>query len=136
MVTAAIVRSSIFRFAVTGAIGFAIDGGMMTALHSVVGWSPILARFVSFPVALTVTWYINRVWSFARGRDIDAVRQYGTYASIQLVGALLNLAVFSGLIAMEGAFAAWPIVPLGVASIFAMFFNYYAARRFAYRSRP
>ncbi len=51
---------SLLRFGVVGAIGFAVDGGVMQLLTSAAGVSPLIARAVSFPLALSVTWALNR----------------------------------------------------------------------------
>lgn len=60
------MSSSLVMYIVVGAIGFVIDGGIMTALHGVLTWSPMAARGVSFPVAVSATWMLNRHWTFGR----------------------------------------------------------------------
>jgi putative flippase GtrA len=58
------IKREAFRFGAIGGIGFVIDGGILTALHSVWGVGLIPARLVSFSVAVTATWALNRRYTF------------------------------------------------------------------------
>ncbi len=63
-------------FAVVGAVGFLVDAGVLTALVNGLGANPYAARAVSFPAAVTATWWLNRRWTFAPagiGTDRPAV---------------------------------------------------------------
>lgn len=122
------------RFVLVGAIGFLIDGGIMTFLHSVFDIGLLQARLVSFSVAVTVTWYLNRQHTFADSKDARAMDQWGRYAIVNTVGALLNLGIFLWLVYRFTFFADWPIVPLAIAATVALVFNFFASRRLAFRT--
>ena len=62
------------RFLIVGTVGFAIDGGLLYLLVRT-DVDPYLARGLSFPPAVTATWYLNRVWTFAARQG--AVRRRG-----------------------------------------------------------
>lgn len=93
---------SLLRFGVVGATGFAVDAGAMQLLASLAGLSPLAARAVSFPLALTVTWALNRAWTFETGRSRSPAAQYPRYVAVQVAGFLLNYAVFAALVLMHG----------------------------------
>ncbi|HEX3847007.1 MAG TPA: GtrA family protein [Steroidobacteraceae bacterium] len=100
----------IARFIVVGGLGFAIDGGLLYTLVSR-GADPYLARAISFPPAVTATWYLNRVWTFA-ARSQAPRSQYLRYLAVQGAGALGNYAVYALILAFvrhtaERAFAAF-----------------------------
>lgn len=120
-------------FVAVGAIGFAIDASILTALVSGLGWSSYAARAVSFPLAITVTWLCNRGWVF--GRTNNARREYGAWILTQIVGATINLGGFALLLAAFPILERAPVVALMGGGILALLFNYVAARRWVFVSR-
>lgn len=124
--------TEILRFGVVGTIGFLVDAAVLTLLTSVFAWTPALARAVSFPLALSVTWLTNRCWTFAHGRSKPAGRQYLQYAAIQFMGTTLNLSIYLVLISISDMMRDYPALALAVASTAAMFVNYSLSRRFAF----
>lgn len=129
----------ICRFAMVGGIGFAVDGGVLTYLANQEGFDVYLSRGVSFPSATLVTWALNRSFTFRLGKTKttarERIREYARYFLVQSVGALINLAVFAGLLFGYPEFERNPIVPLATGSIVAMFFNFASSKSFAFRRR-
>ena len=123
-----------WRFGAIGIIGFAVDAGVLTWLVNLNGWGLYESRVVSFGLAVTVTWYLNRRFTFAARAGSDRGREYGRYFGVQTVGALINLGVYVAIVAAVSAVAAYPVVPLAVGSGVAMVFNFLAARHFAFAS--
>ncbi len=121
------------RFVVVGAIGFFVDGGILTVLHSIFDFSLLHARLVSFSGAVTMTWYLNRQHTFADSKDAHAVHEWGRYAVVNSIGATLNLGIFLWLVYRFDALAGWPIVPLAIAASIALIFNFFASRHLAFR---
>ena len=121
------------RFIVVGAIGFVVDGGILTLLHSLYDFILLHARLVSFAAAVTVTWYLNRQHTFGAGKDEQAIHEWSRYAVVNGVGALLNLGLFLWLVYHFRVLATWPIVPLAMAASVALVFNFFASRHLAFR---
>jgi putative flippase GtrA len=122
-------------FVAVGALGFAIDASILTALVTVFGWSNYSARAISFAAAVTATWLCNRRWVFER--TPDARREYGTYLLTQIIGASINLGGFALLIEIFPALARMPVLPLAGGGILALLFNFFAARRWVFATpRP
>src|SRR5689334_11595288 len=48
------------KFIVAGTLGFAVDAAVLTALVTSAHWLPLRARLVSFLLAVSATWLINR----------------------------------------------------------------------------
>lgn len=120
------------RFAVTGGIGFLVDGAVLTALAAATSMGPLWPRLISFPVALLATWYLNRVWTFRR-RDQKPLGQSARYVLVQCCGAALNLAIYAAVIALgPPLLARVPILALAIASGVAMVVNYLGARRWVF----
>lgn len=126
-------ETRVARFIVVGGIGFLVDAAVLILLAETTGLGVIVPRLASFPAALSVTWYFNRVWTFPGSRDQNRVSQYSRYALVQITGALLNLAVYTAAIALGPAwFRGAIIVPLAIASGVAMFFNFMGANYWAF----
>lgn len=121
------------RFVIVGAIGFLVDGGILTLLHSVFEFSLLQARLASFSAAVTITWYLNRQHTFLDSKDASAVDEWSRYTLVNGVGALLNLGIFLWLVYRFAFLAAWPIVALAMAAAVALIFNFFASRHIAFR---
>jgi putative flippase GtrA len=121
------------RFALVGAIGFAVDACVLHGLVAYAGWSPFAARAVSFPVALTATFLLNRAWTFKALR-IPPAQAYGAYVMVQVAGALLNLLVFTLCVLLVPLLYGWPVVALAIGAGVTLFFNFFASRRLVFRA--
>lgn len=121
------------RFSIIGIVGFFVDGGLLTALNSVFGIDLLRSRLISFSVAATVTWYLNRQHTFVERKGQRVVHEWGRYVIVNGLGALLNLAMFFYLIYKFVALAAVPLIPLGIAAAFALIFNFLISKHLAFR---
>ncbi|HJQ61108.1 MAG TPA: GtrA family protein [Vineibacter sp.] len=123
-------------FGVVGAVGFAVDGGLLTLLVAHLAWGPISARVISFPAAVFVTWFLNRVLTFraATRASAPSAREYGRYFAVQIVGALVNVAVYAGLVSLWSALSRVPLIPLAMAASLALVVNYLGTRGMVFRA--
>lgn len=128
--------SSLIRFAIVGAIGFAVDGGVMLLITSTTGTSPLIARAVSFPLALTLTWAMNRNWTFVTGRHRAPASQYHRYAAVQTAGFAINYGTFAGLVTAGGIWRAQPLLALFVGALLSMIFTYTLSRLHVFSGHP
>jgi putative flippase GtrA len=119
-------------FAVVGAIGFLIDASILTLLMTGVGLDHYTARAISFTVAVTSTWYMNRRWVFDRQSVKMSGREYATYVIVQIVGAMINLLVFVAAIEFIENLRNIPVIPLAMGAGVALLFNYGASSRFVF----
>lgn len=123
------------RFVAIGVIGFCVDGGLLTFFHSAMDLELVPARLLSFAAAVTVTWILNRRRTFADRADPRPVREWARYAVVNSVGALLNMAIFFWLISQFDVMASMPLLPLALAAIVALIFNFLGSRHVAFRRR-
>ena len=79
------------RFVLVGIAGFVVDGGLLSILHSALEMDVVLARSISFPVAVTATWYLNRVITFHRAKTTQRLREWGRYTVVAVLGGALPL---------------------------------------------
>ena len=127
------IPKSAARFAAVGAFGFLVDGGVLTALTGVLG--PYWARLPSFASAVTVTWLLNRRFTFRSGGRRKAAE--GTlYTAVQTAGALANLGTYAAVMQVAPALADWPMLPLAVGAIAGMVVNFLGSSRLVFAPRP
>jgi putative flippase GtrA len=127
------LHKSFALFVLAAAVGFVVDAGVITALVRELGWGPWQGRFVSFPLAVSSTWLLNRRYAFrGTGRGDERV-EYAGYWAIQLAGAVVNFGIFGLCLHWAPALAAWPFVPVALGGLAAMLFNFTVARSTLYR---
>lgn len=125
-------KRELLRFGAVGLVGFAIDAAVLTWLVTVQDWGLVEARVLSFALAVTATWYLNRRLTFRHRASARRGREYGRYFAVQTVGAAINLGVYVLVVAVLPALAEAPALPLAVGSGTAMVFNFLASRHFAF----
>jgi hypothetical protein len=79
-------------------------------------------------MAVTVTWGLNRSWTFRDRRGGIVPRELGLYLLAQSGGAAINLAVYTLYVAIVPTMAAAPALAVAAGSLPGMFFNYLSAR--------
>jgi putative flippase GtrA len=122
------------RFCVVGAAGFLADAGVLALLHYGIGLGPLGARAISAPLAVFLTFNLNRSWAFSAGRR-SFLQGMALYSTVQCAGLLSNLAIYSfAIIAMPSPLNE-PMVAFATASAMALAINY-AGSRFIVFSRP
>lgn len=123
--------SAIHRFVWVGGIGFLVDSALLTLLVWA-GWQPLLARIPSFMAAVTVTWWLNRRYTFALRARSRMRAEYSHYVLVQCLGAALNFGVYSACLAWSSLLQAFPVLALGIASLAAMSWNFWAMQRLVF----
>jgi putative flippase GtrA len=127
------VLSRFARFVAAGGIGFLIEAVILTWLVQEQGLNIYGARLVSFSVAVTATWAINRNFAFAGLRQHRKSREYSAYFFVQIVGAAINLGVFAAVVALQPGLRSVPVLPLAIGAAVAMVFNFVASRAWVFR---
>jgi putative flippase GtrA len=128
------LRKSFVLFVIAATVGFIIDAGVVTALVRWLAWGPWQGRFVSFPLAVTATWWLNRRYAFRGTGGGDRRKEYAAYWAIQLAGAVVNFGIYGLCLHVAPALADWPFVPVAIGGLAAMLFNFAVARSTVYRA--
>lgn len=117
-------------FVVAGGLGFLADAGMLALLLHATPLGPFSARVVAILFALSVTWGFNRAVTFGRSR-FPLLLEGARYGSVGLLSALLNYAVYAGLMLA----LPWlhPLMALVAASLAAMAFSWAGYSRFVFQ---
>ena len=127
-----VIKYKLSGFVVVGAIGFLIDAGILTALMAGFDLDHYRARAISFTIAVTATWYMNRRWVFQRNAVPVSGREYSSYFVVQVIGAVINLSVFVAVIEFAPKLAILPVIPLAIGAAAALLFNFSMSSRFVF----
>jgi putative flippase GtrA len=122
----------IIRFGIVGTIGFIVDAFILLLLVHIFDLTIELSRLFSFSIAVFVTWLINRSFTFSKNTNFDKKKEYCLYFILQTIGALINYIIFIVLVNNYTFFEIYLIIPLAIASIIAMFFNYLSIKKIIY----
>jgi putative flippase GtrA len=120
------------RFAVIGVFGFGVDAGVLwLAMYAGAGFDS--ARLLSFLIAASVTWALNRRHNFRSRDDAGRLAQWLRYVVAMTIGGAVNLgASFACYHAFE-VVRTWPVLAVAVGSLAGMMVNFFTARQFVFR---
>ena len=89
-----------FKFSLVGAIGFVIDTGALNIMVGILGMSTgplrLVAKAISFMLALTSNFIWNRYWIYPESRSKRISIQAVQFLVVNVVGLALNLFIFGG----------------------------------------
>ena len=120
------------RFCIVGIIGFVFDAGILHLLVTHMRANPYTARLVSFLVAASITWMINRHYTFqVRHRANRA--EWACYVAFMMVGALVNYGAFAGCIAWWAMARMQPWLAVAVGSLAGLGVNFTTSRLLVFR---
>lgn len=126
--------SAFLRFSVVGTIGFLVDSGVLMAVTQLLGMGPLAGRILSFAVAVTVTWYLNRRVTF-RATSRPTGSEWLRYAGLTAFGALINIGVYRLVLALAGVTPSTMIAGVAAGSLVALGFNYTVSKHWVFAPR-
>lgn len=121
-------------FALVGVAGFVVDAGTLLLVHHSAGVNLYVGRLISFLVAATFTWHLNRKLTFREYGPDAALKQWAKFLSANALGALVNLGVYAVLIAQVRLARAHPELAVACGSVAGLFFNFTASRLLVFRA--
>jgi putative flippase GtrA len=119
------------RFGTVGFVGFATDTAVVYGLRSSLGL--YVAGLISYMVSATVSWLLNRIWTF-RGRGSGPVhRQWALFIAANAAGFVLNRGTYFLLVTFSPLCAREPIFALLAGVAMGMFVNFHFSRTMVFR---
>ncbi len=123
------------KFCVVGTVGFLADAGALYLLMSFLNMDPYTGRIFSFLFAATVTWALNRVYTFRSSASAPLTRQWARFVTANAFGGILNYGVYSALVLSGGWFIKAPVLAVAVGSIAGLAFNFTVSRKYIFNMR-
>ncbi len=86
-------KRQIIRFAGVGSVGFVVDFMLTWGLTRQLGLQPAFSRIIAILVAMSVTYLLNRRFTF-QARHGQRGREVTRYFAVNVTGATVNYGVF------------------------------------------
>jgi putative flippase GtrA len=122
-------------FTIVGAVGFAVDALVLAAGIHVLGLPPVLARIPSFLCALMSTYFGNRFFTFAQGKQ-PAAGRFLHYVAASGVSNGLNLGIYAVALALLPTLTFAPFAALILASGVSMCASFCLFSTFVFGGSP
>jgi putative flippase GtrA len=113
-----------FRFCLVGAVGFAADFLTLYLLTQRTSIGPIVGRLASFLIAATVTWKLNRSFTFS-SKNSGMYGEWMRYILTTLIGGLVNIGVYKMWLLKTDGSALNLLIGVVLGSAAAMLFNFF-----------
>lgn len=129
------LRRQLALFGVGGAIGFAVDIGVLQLLVSGLSWDRFSSRLISFLCAATATWVFNRHYTFRGLRRHSLFGEWVRYIIAMSGGFACNFAAYSALVLWFDIDRQWLILAVAAGSVAGLGVNFVASRHWVYRKK-
>jgi putative flippase GtrA len=90
-----IIVKELSAFGVVGAVNLAVDVGIFNALHFGAGLGPLTSKVISTSISTTLSYFMNRHWSFSHRARTGLGREYTLFFLLNGVALLIGLAVIA-----------------------------------------
>ncbi len=120
-------------FCVVGTIGFIIDAGMVQLLVSRFGVNVLLARLPSYLTAVTVTWLLNRRFTFRVTARPASRAEWFKYVTVNSVGNGLNIGVYTLAVLTVDFLATFPFLAVAMGSAVGLAFNFTLSKTLVFK---
>lgn len=124
--------AQLLRFGVVGTVGFLVDSSVLLVLTHYLAIAPLPARVLSFLVAATVTWKLNRHFTFAQTGS-NPLREWGKYLTATATGGALNVLVYKGWISFTDTSTMNLVLGVAIGSIVAMSLNFLISKKLIFK---
>lgn len=141
-------KKRFFKFALVGISGTLIDVGLFNLFNQGFGISANYAKAYSFSLAVFNNFLWNRLWTFPESKSLPFVKQFAQYLIVSVIGLLINIFIFatSDPPLIQFFDATLPAdfilnstvighnVAVAIATVFVLFWNYFANRFWTFRN--
>jgi putative flippase GtrA len=121
------------QFGVVGTVGFLVDNAFVYTAHFLFGLGLILAGLMSFFVAATSNWFLNRIWTFRGASTGRLHHEWLRYLGTNAIGFVLNRGAYIALIATSALCIKHPVIALAAGSVAGLGVNFVMSRRLVFR---
>jgi putative flippase GtrA len=119
------------KFGAVGTVGFLTDTAIVYALRGALGL--YAAGMVSYVLAASGNWALNRVWTFRGQGSGPAHRQWAKFIVANSLGLVLNRGTYAALIATVPLCVKAPVLAVAAGSVAGMIVNFTLSRRMVFR---
>ncbi|HEY3815222.1 MAG TPA: GtrA family protein [Caulobacteraceae bacterium] len=119
-------------FGFVGVTGFITDR-LVLAADMALGMDHLSGRFVSYPIAIGVTWFLNRTFTFRNAAaHHPPLKQALIYVAVQVGGAVVNIGAYELAIWLMPALVKHLLIPLAIGSAVGLCVTFAGSRKLAF----
>ena len=127
-------HKSAILFLIIGGVGFLVDLGAFNLFRLILECAYVLPRIGSICLAVLVTYYLNREFTFKTQKN-SFLYSFPRYVSSSAVMQGLNFFVYFSLIYMSAFFYQYPSVALGVGSVSVMVLSFLISKNWTFNEK-
>jgi len=116
------ITKEFVRFSIVGVIALIFETFLIFILYKV-GIDPQYGRIISIPLAILLTWYLNRTFTF-KNKNPKKLKQYGKYLFVIMFGISINYSVYLYVLGLIEERQFSYIIAICCGSLSSMFFNF------------
>lgn len=120
------------RFGVVGTVGLVVNTAFVYATRQALGL--YVAGLLSYVVAASGNWLLNRIWTFRGRHDGSVLRQWAMFMVANLVGFALNRGTYMALVTFLPIAAEQPVIATVAGTAAGMFVNFSLSRRVVFHA--
>lgn len=121
-----------FRFAAVGVIGFLVDATVVYLCVYGLGLGVISGRLVSFAVAVTVTWLLNRTFTFDKSAHASWMGEWMSFVAANSLGFLVNYLTYLLTLKLLPDMLVSLLLAVAAGSISGLFVNFFLSKRYVF----
>lgn len=130
------------KFGAVGAANFAVDFGVLNLLifstGLAAGWYFTLFKSISFIVAVTNSFFWNKLWTFKKKGQKETGKEFAQFILVSVIGLLINAGVASFIVNIIGPMGSigiktWANIATAVASIVVLTWNFVGYKFFVFK---
>jgi putative flippase GtrA len=132
---ARLYQSRFLRFGLVGGAGFFVNEAALFVMLAGVHLDRYTAQIPAFFVAVTFTWWGNRMLTFREhAAKTSLVREWGKFVMANGLGAIANYALYVSLLRFAPYPANIPYFALAAGTLLGLVFNFTMSKRFVFRA--
>ncbi len=121
-------------FACVGVAGLIVDAGVLWLMLNGIGLDRYTGRVPSYIAAATVTWALNRRFTFQAMPHTDSLfRQWLKFLTANLSGLIANFGTYTACVTFVPLAIQYPLLGLIPASIAGLVFNFLASKHLVFK---
>jgi putative flippase GtrA len=113
------------RFCLVGVLGFLADAATTLMMTQEFHIGPIMGRIGAFIIAASITWFLNRRYTF---RSTAGDGSWAPYLALTAFGAMINIGTYKYWVQTVGTMPAQLVIGVALGSIVALAFNFAVSR--------
>lgn len=125
-----IYHNSLLRFLFVGGIGLCTDACALYSFRGLIGLIP--AKIVSYLIAYTVTWILNRIFTF-HSKNPRRVQEWFIYTIIYSLTGVFHVMLFAYLVHHHMILNKYPIVALLITAAIISIINFLMSKKIVFK---